>query len=36
MGCHIGQGPLLAEPMPRSKFIAALGERARTKQAWFA
>jgi EAL domain-containing protein (putative c-di-GMP-specific phosphodiesterase class I) len=36
MGCHIGQGPLLAEPMPRSKFITALGERARTKQAWFA
>ena len=34
MGCHIGQGPLLAEAMPRSKFIAALDERARTKQAW--
>jgi EAL domain-containing protein (putative c-di-GMP-specific phosphodiesterase class I) len=34
MGCHIGQGPLLAEPMPRSKFIAALGERALAKQAW--
>jgi EAL domain-containing protein (putative c-di-GMP-specific phosphodiesterase class I) len=34
MGCHVGQGPLLAEPMPISKFIAALSDRARTKQAW--
>lgn len=34
MGCDAGQGPLLAEPMPISKFIAALGERARTNQAW--
>jgi EAL domain-containing protein (putative c-di-GMP-specific phosphodiesterase class I)/CheY-like chemotaxis protein len=36
MGCDAGQGPLLAEPMPRSQFISALRERARTNQAWFA
>ena len=35
MGCDAGQGPLLAEPVPRSQFIAALCERARTNQAWF-
>jgi EAL domain-containing protein (putative c-di-GMP-specific phosphodiesterase class I) len=34
MGCDVGQGPILAGPMPRSQFIAALGERARTSQAW--
>lgn len=36
MGCDAGQGPLLAEPMPKSQFIAALCERARINQAWFA
>jgi EAL domain-containing protein (putative c-di-GMP-specific phosphodiesterase class I) len=36
MGCDAAQGPLLAEPTPKSEFIAALCERARTKQAWFA
>jgi len=36
MGCDVGQGPLLGEPMPRSQFISALCERARTSQAWFA
>jgi EAL domain-containing protein (putative c-di-GMP-specific phosphodiesterase class I) len=35
MGCDVGQGPLLADPMPRSEFIAALHERSRTRQAWF-
>jgi len=35
MGCDIGQGPLFAEPMPRAKFITALGARERTNQAWF-
>ena len=36
MGCDAGQGPLLAEPMPIAKFVAALRERARTNQAWLA
>jgi EAL domain-containing protein (putative c-di-GMP-specific phosphodiesterase class I) len=36
MGCDAGQGPYLAEPMPKSQFISALRERARTNQAWFA
>jgi EAL domain-containing protein (putative c-di-GMP-specific phosphodiesterase class I) len=36
MDCDVGQGPYLAEPMPRSQFIAALRERARTNQEWLA
>ena len=35
MGCDVGQGPLFADPMPRSEFMATLHERARTSQAWF-
>lgn len=34
MGCDAGQGPLLADPMPKSQFIDVFGERARTKHAW--
>jgi EAL domain-containing protein (putative c-di-GMP-specific phosphodiesterase class I) len=34
MGCDVGQGPLFAEPMPKSQFIDVFGERARTKHAW--
>jgi EAL domain-containing protein (putative c-di-GMP-specific phosphodiesterase class I)/ActR/RegA family two-component response regulator len=33
-GCDIGQGPLFAEPMPKSEFVNVFGERARTKHAW--
>jgi len=36
MGCDVGQGPLLAEPLPKSQFMAELCGRARTNQAWFA
>ena len=34
MGCDVGQGPLLAEPMPKSELMDVFGERARTKHAW--
>lgn len=34
--CDVGQGPYLAEPMPKSQFISLLRERARTNQAWLA
>ena len=34
MGCDVGQGPLLAEPMSKSELIDVFGERARTKHAW--
>lgn len=36
MGCDVGQGPLLAEPLPKSQFMAMLRERTRTDQPWFA
>ena len=36
MDCDAGQGPYLAEPMPKSQFISALRERARSNQAWLA
>jgi EAL domain-containing protein (putative c-di-GMP-specific phosphodiesterase class I) len=35
MGCDAGQGPIFADPMPRSQFVAALGERERTNRPWF-
>ena len=34
MGCDVGQGPVLAEPMPKSELMDVFGERARTKHAW--
>lgn len=34
MGCDIGQGPLFAEPMPKSELMNVFGEQARTKHAW--
>ena len=36
MDCDAGQGPYLAEPMPKSQFISALRERARSNHAWLA
>jgi EAL domain-containing protein (putative c-di-GMP-specific phosphodiesterase class I)/CheY-like chemotaxis protein len=36
LDCDAGQGPFLAEPMPKSQFISSLRERARTNQAWLA
>jgi EAL domain-containing protein (putative c-di-GMP-specific phosphodiesterase class I)/CheY-like chemotaxis protein len=36
MGCDIGQGYFFARPMPKSKFIALLGESAATRRHWLA
>ena len=36
MGCDIAQGYYFARPIPKSEFMAVVGERARTTQAWFA
>lgn len=36
MGCDIGQGYYFARPMPKSKFIALLGESAAARRHWFA
>ncbi len=35
MGCHLGQGPVLAEPMPKAQFLADVRKRARTRKSWF-
>jgi EAL domain-containing protein (putative c-di-GMP-specific phosphodiesterase class I) len=34
MGCDVAQGPLFAEAMPKSQFIAAIIERQRVGQVW--
>ena len=36
MGCDVGQGYYFARPMPKSKFIALLGESAATRRHWLA
>ena len=36
MGCDVGQGYYFARPMPKSKFIALLGESAATRGHWLA
>ena len=36
MGCDLGQGYFFARPMPKSKFIALLGESAATRRHWIA
>jgi hypothetical protein len=33
MHCDVGQGPLLAEPMPKSELIEAFGERSKARRA---
>lgn len=32
MGCDVGQGPLFAEPMPKSEFMKAFGERSKARR----
>ena len=32
MGCHLGQGSVLAEPMPKAQFLSEMRKRARTGQ----
>jgi EAL domain-containing protein (putative c-di-GMP-specific phosphodiesterase class I) len=36
MGCDLGQGYFFARPMPKSKFIALLGESAAMRRHWLA
>ena len=36
MGCDIGQGYVLARPMPKSSFLSLAVERARTPHQWLA
>ena len=36
LGCDTGQGYLFAKPMQKSDLIAMLGQRAHTRQPWYA
>jgi EAL domain-containing protein (putative c-di-GMP-specific phosphodiesterase class I)/CheY-like chemotaxis protein len=36
MGCDIGQGYFFARPVPKSKFVALLGESAAARRHWLA
>lgn len=36
LGCDMGQGYLFARPMPKADLVSMLGDRARTREPWFA